>query len=124
MVNPDCLFRKIAAFNDFDLFPTDITKVKLNDELLDQIFKEFSFKKLSRTSSTNKLLKEVYNLFFKHSIVCSSVDKNRHVSYSIHSDVETYAPLYTKNLCMHEIGTWIPIVKPYSDEVDEEPLLC
>jgi hypothetical protein len=124
MINPDCLFRKIAKFNDFELFPSDITKVKLNDELLDQIFKEFSFKKLSKSSSTKILLKEVYNLFFKHTIVCSTVDKNRNVSYFIHPDVETYAPLYMQNLCLHEIGTWIPIVKPFSDEVDEEPELC
>ena len=35
IMHKECLFLKIADYNKFELFPKDITKVKLSTELLD-----------------------------------------------------------------------------------------
>jgi hypothetical protein len=122
MTHDDCLFRKIADFNGFDLFPSDITKVKLNPELIDQIFEEFRFKNLSKSSSSKKILKEIYNVFFKHNVVQSEYNaKTKNVTYSISSSIEEYRNLYTTNFCMHEIGTWIPLPLCKDIECDQEP---
>ena len=122
MFTPDNLFMKIAKFNnfkhtglkinsaDFDFFPTDVSKVKLNDELLDQIFKEFSFKNLTRESSTKKIVKEIYNTFFKTQVIVSTYNKTtKNTSYYIHERIIEYYPLYTTNFCLEEFGTWIPL---------------
>jgi hypothetical protein len=120
MMTHYCIFRKIADFNNFDLFPSDITKVKLNPELIDQIFEEFQFKNLSKSSSSKKILKEIYNAFFKHNVVQSEYNtKTKHVIYSISDDVVEFRELYTTNFCMIEIGTWIPL--PLCEEIECEP---
>jgi hypothetical protein len=81
MFTSDNLFMKIAKFNDFKyngkfhFFPTDVAKVKLNPELLDQIFKEFTFKNLTRESSSKKIVKEIYNVFFKTQVINSEYNK-------------------------------------------------
>jgi hypothetical protein len=127
MFTPDNLFMKIAKFNnykhtgmyaglkindsaDFDFFPTDVSKVKLNDELLDQIFKEFSFKNLTRESSTKKIVKEIYNTFFKTQVVVSTYNKTtKNTTYYLHERIIEYYPLYTSNFYLEEFGTWIPL---------------
>lgn len=121
IIHEECIFRKIATFNQFDLFPKDITKVKLNEALLDQIFAEFRFKHLSRASSSKQILKEIYNTFFGLCLIKSSFNKaTKNTSYLIHEMIEEFRSLYTKNLCT-EAGTWIKVERPDSDEVEPDP---
>jgi hypothetical protein len=127
MFTSDNLFMKIAKFNnfkyngEFHFFPTDVTKVKLNPELLDQIFKEFTFKNLTRESSSKKIVKEIYNVFFKTQVIKSEYNKlTKNTTYSIHHNIVDYYPLYMTNFFLDEFGTWIPL--PNTDvELDPEP---
>jgi hypothetical protein len=120
-MNKDCLFRKIADYNKFELFPKDITKVKLSTELLDQIFAEFLFKNLSKASSSKKILKEIYNTFFCFSIVQSEFNREtKNTKYGIHFYIEEFEQLYTTNLCT-EAGTWIKVPILENDEFEPDP---
>lgn len=121
IVHQECLFRKIGEFNKFELFPKDITKVKLNDALLDQIFTEFRFKHLSKASSSKKILKEIYNTFFCHRIVESQFNREtKHTTYSMHSAIEDFEQLYTTNLCT-DAGTWIKVPVLENHEIEADP---
>jgi hypothetical protein len=65
--NPESLFNKIAKFNNFredQIIPEHEGQMKLNDELIEQIFKEQSFKYLKKDSSHKLILKTAYNTHF------------------------------------------------------------
>jgi len=84
LLNPECVFNKIMTFNKMgSLFPNDIKKVKLNKEIIDTIFNEFSFKHITKTSSPYKILKEIYNVYFSKHIVGTSYEKGTNVIYYI-----------------------------------------
>ena len=73
--NPDNLFSRISAFNKFkNLFPTEkeFKSVKLSDDLIAEIFREFTFKFITPTSSKTKILKDVYNTFFAKNIITTT----------------------------------------------------
>lgn len=95
------LFNEIAKFNNFTrLFPTDVKKVKLNDELKQRIFKEFSFKFITASSSTTKIIKEIYNTYFGKNIITSFYGEDRHVGYNIDEDVYNYYEFAKENLIL------------------------
>jgi hypothetical protein len=84
----DNLFNKIKDFNSLDtIFPVNIKKIKLNDDLKDIIFRNFTFKYLKRSSSDNLIIKDVYNLFFNTFIIETEYDeKTKHTKYNIQTD--------------------------------------
>ncbi len=65
----DNIFNKIAKFNNTPLLHFYPEKMKLNDELLSQIFTEFKFRTLLPSSSTTQILKSIYNTFFGKQII-------------------------------------------------------
>ena len=72
LLTPTSVFNKIAVLNKLPtIFPTDIKKTKLNSEILEQIFSEFSFKFITKTSSPHKILMEIYNVYFAKYVVTS-----------------------------------------------------
>jgi len=122
MVNENHLFRRLADLNSFDLFPKDITKMVLTPGILDAIFTEFTFKNLTRASSSKKIIKEIYNTYFNKTVVMSEYNSStKNVRYAMHPFLRDYWDLYTTNMCMNEIGTWVPQVRVLSDEIDIEP---
>jgi hypothetical protein len=72
------LSKKITKTDFFQFIPNeDIFKIKLNKEFLDEIFSNFHFKYLTKSSSTSKILQEIYNLFFGRCIIKSNcINKN------------------------------------------------
>jgi uncharacterized protein YaiE (UPF0345 family) len=69
-LNSNNIFNKIMEFNKLTtIFPSDLKKIKLNPEILEQIFNEFSFKFITKTSGTCKILKEIYNVYFGKQII-------------------------------------------------------
>lgn len=100
------LFNCIADFNKYNnLFPTDVKKLKLNDELKSRIFKEFSFKFITPSSSTTKITKEIYNTYFAKNIVTTTYDndKNQNVIYEISEKVYEYYELAKNNLVLDNV---------------------
>jgi hypothetical protein len=69
----DSVFHKIIKLNG-SLFP-NIDKMKINDDIKDDIFKQFKFKFITRDSGIKKIYQEVYNLFFKFPLFKSIVEK-------------------------------------------------
>jgi len=68
-LHPECVFNKIMRLNKLDtIFPTDVKKTKLDANIIEQIFTEFTFKNISRTSSPYKIIKEIYNVYFNKCI--------------------------------------------------------
>jgi hypothetical protein len=85
-LHPDCVFNKIMQLNKTDtIFPADVKKTKLNVDIIEQIFKEFSFKNISKSSSHYKIIKEIYNVYFSKQIVQTAYDnnENQNVIYTI-----------------------------------------
>jgi hypothetical protein len=82
--NPDFIFNKIANYNQCEnLFKLNLKKVKLNKELIDEIFDKFSFKFITKVSKPIKIIMEIYNTYFGKKIIFSKVDDNRHVEFNM-----------------------------------------
>lgn len=78
------IFEKIKEHNNLSgIFTFDIKKIKLSADIKVQIFNEFKFKYISSSSSSLKILNEVYNTFFGVKIITTSYDANKHVNYAI-----------------------------------------
>ncbi len=66
--------------------------------VVEQIFKEFKFRTLSKTSSKNQLYKSIINTAFKANIICTSIGEDKNVSYFLNEEMKPYlAPL--EELC-------------------------
>lgn len=104
---PDNIFNAIQELNgNKGIFPTDITKTKLNEEILNDIFKQFNFKFITRKSSKDKILKEVFNTYFARKIVETKYkkkDSNNHIEYTV--EHEYYNELYnfSKDYLRYEV---------------------
>jgi hypothetical protein len=84
LLTPTSVFNKIKEFNKLPcIFPADIKKTKLNSEIIEQIFKEFTFKFITKTSSPHKILKEIYNIYFTKHVVKTSYDKKKNINYFV-----------------------------------------
>jgi hypothetical protein len=99
--NVNHIFNKIMKLNKLQtIFPLDVKKVKLNPEILEQIFTEFSFKFITKTSSTYKILKEIYNVYFGKHIVKTMYEDDRNVNYSIDDNVYNFYDFAKQNLIL------------------------
>lgn len=58
--------------------------------VVEQIFKEFKFRTLSKTSSKNQLYKSIINTAFKANIICTSVGEDKNVSYFLNLELAPY----------------------------------
>ena len=118
------VFHKIAKLNKWTFLPSEevFKKVVFNDEILDQIFTEFKFRTITRTSQPNKILQSVYNLYFKKLLITSTYDGNKHTTYSINGEPNEVIE-WAKNALIlhHQIGTFNQKEREniMSDEVDE-----
>ena len=84
------IYKKISEFNSWDsIFPSDkeLNKVKLNEELLDRIFKEYHFKDLKKTSTAKSIIKHIYNAFFNKHVIKSKTKDKKNYSLYIDEDV-------------------------------------
>lgn len=71
------VFNKICTLNKLEecIIGDKIEKMILNDEIIEQIFKEFKFKYIGKTSSKKLILKEIYNTYFGCRVVDSDHNK-------------------------------------------------
>jgi len=68
------IFEKIKNFNKWDsIFPEDkfLNKVKLDDNLKDEIFNNFHFKNITKLSGALAIIKNIYNTFFCKKVIIS-----------------------------------------------------
>ncbi len=78
------IFNKIKKFNNYDsVFPRDAKKVKLNEELKDQIFKDFNFRTINKHSCTISIIVSIYNSYFGKKIITTHYDSNKHITYTL-----------------------------------------
>ena len=102
---PDNIYNKIKEFNKWDsIFPTDkeISKVKLNNELIDQIFNEYYFKDLHKKSYHTNIIKNIYNNFFSKQIIKSKCDKNNNYTFLIDDEVRDLYTFGCKNIKIYK----------------------
>ena len=102
-MNENNVFNKISKLNNFkSLFPVDIKKVLLSDEIIDQIFKEFSFKFITSASSKYKIIKEIYNTFFgKQVITTTYYEMSKDLKYECDSKYNEYFEFAKENLILN-----------------------
>lgn len=124
--NPNSVFHKISKLNDWDLFPRyepleHIKSVKLNDEILDQIFTEFKFKFISRTSYPLKILTAVYNLYFKSVVISTFTNEQKHTSYFIGCNClpEKLEWIKVAYIIRDDFGTFTKVIKEGDDDLDD-----
>ena len=72
------------------IFPLDVKKTKLDDDILTDVFKQFSFKYINKTSSHKLILKEIYNTYFNKFIITTKPDEKKHLEYMVNEDVYEY----------------------------------
>lgn len=94
-LSEDNIFKKIQKLNNLEtIFPNDIKKTKLDDDIKAQIFTEFSFKFITDKSSTAKILKEIYNTYFAKHIIITLPDGNKHTTYMYNENLPDVKNLY------------------------------
>lgn len=94
------LYTKIKNFNKWEsIFPSDeqLNKVKLNDDLVDQIFKEYHFKDLSKASKPKPIIKHIYNAYFGKNVI-SSINSKTHYKLSISEETRSLYLFGVNNL--------------------------
>lgn len=103
LMDKNNLFNSIAEYNNLkNVFPVNVKKTKLNNELTQQIFKEFSFKYISTSSSSNKILKEIYNTYFCKNIISTKLDENKNATYEVDETVFSYLDFAKKYLLLNK----------------------
>jgi hypothetical protein len=123
--SPDHLFNRLAEFNGLtQLFPTNIRKTKLNDDLREAIFTEFSFKYITKLSASCKIIKEIYNLYFNKFVVNTEYDDSKHVTYTVDEAVYEYYDFAKEYLIIHEGATLHDFAKAVSVEPCEPACDC
>jgi hypothetical protein len=108
-LNNNNIFNKIASFNKCEFFTfNDVKKIKLNNELLDQIFCEFKFRSLTRSSSVPQILKSIYNTFFGKTIIKTEykkeeVKKKNHILYSVDENMQLFYDFCENHLLLDSV---------------------
>lgn len=103
--DPKNLFNLIASDNKLKhLFPVDVKKTKLSKEVKDLIFKEFSFKYITASSSSNKIIKEIYNTYFaKHVIKTEYYENSKDIFYHVDTDAHKYFEIAKEKLILDSL---------------------
>jgi hypothetical protein len=114
----DSIFHKIKELNQLPtLIPVSVKKTKLNAEIVDLIFENFSFKSLSKSTSHLKLIKEIYNTFFGCKIISTTMDASEHVTYEIENDIYKLFDFACQNLILNsELNLTYQNIKYDEDE--------
>jgi hypothetical protein len=83
--NPSSVFIRLKELNGWgSIFPPDIRKAKISDEIKTQIFKEFKFKYVNPQSKVPKMLEQVYNSYFMRQIVkAEHQQETKHTTYYV-----------------------------------------
>jgi hypothetical protein len=88
--NPSSVFVKMKELNAWSsIFPPDLRKAKVSEEIKTQIFKEFKFKYVNPQSKIPKMLEQVYNSYFMRQIVKAEYQQDtKHTLYYINKSGE------------------------------------
>jgi len=92
--NSNNIFNKLKELNKWDtVFPDDLNKTKISSEIIDEIFKEFDFKYITKSSHKNKILKEIYNTYFCHHVITTIYTKGHQPTYDIDINLSDYCSI-------------------------------
>jgi hypothetical protein len=84
LTDNQCIFNKIARrHNQENIFAIDIEHIKLVDTEIDQIFDEFTFKDIRKSSGHKSILKAIYNTYFQKMILNTKQDKQRNCVFEM-----------------------------------------
>ena len=75
-----------------------MNKVKLNDELVDEIFEQYHFKDLTKASKPKAIIKNIYNSYFGKNIINSCTDNNKHYKLTIKDETRMLYHFSINNL--------------------------
>jgi hypothetical protein len=119
LTTPNHIFNEIATLNKFpSLFPIDVKKVKLNDEIKQRIFKEFSFKYINSGSYTCKIIKEIYNTYFCNHIITTHF-RDKHATYNVDETSHILFEFAKENLLIDRL-TYMTYNKLSDDNQEQE----
>ncbi len=124
MIEPNNLFNKIKDFNKWSsIFPSDdqMNNIKLNDELIEQVFKEYHFKDLNKKSKATNLIKNIYNNYFEKTVIKSEADKNKHCKLSINDKIHQLYNFACSNLRIYKSLVDINPLSLLDDGIEREP---
>ncbi len=109
-LDTNCLFNKIAKYNNQELLiPVNVKKTKLNSDIIDDIFNNFTFKKIKKESCSWLILKEIYNVYFNTNvievvpIIGDENQKSKNVKYETRSILNDYIEFLKENLIIRPI---------------------
>ena len=124
LIEPNNLFNKIKDFNKWSsIFPSDdqMNNIKLNDELIEQVFKEYHFKDLNKKSKATNLVKNIYNNYFEKTVIKSEADKNKHCKLSINDKIHQLYNFACSNLRIYKSLVDINPLSLLDDGIEREP---
>ena len=118
LLSGDNIFEKIKVHNKWSsIFPSEkqLNKSKLDDTLRDEIFNEYHFTKLTKAKSTsNVILKNIYNSYFNKHVITSISDGNKHYKLSISDAIYEFYQFGQNNLKVYTQP--IEIDDPFIDD--------
>ena len=112
------VFNNIKELNKWKTiipFDEDLTDIKMDKKIKEELYKLFYFKDLSETSSSIQLLKSSLNTFFGKYVISCKMDKNEHVTYFIKDRIKQMYNFATKYLKLPE-NKYIYSLELYKDE--------
>ena len=117
--NEEHLYFKIAEYNSWNsIFPSDeqINKVKLNDDLINRIFVEYTFKDLTKNSTAKVIIKHIYNEFFSKNVIKSKTKDKKNYSLYIDDDVHRMFEFGMENLRRYPKRQEMDVMDMFNDE--------
>lgn len=98
--NKNNVFEKIANLNNWSsIFEGDLNgKIKLNDDILTQIFDEYHFKNLNKKSSSIAIVKEIYNTYFKYYVIKTDIKAKGYNMYMFNEQINDMYKFGLENL--------------------------
>ena len=94
-------------------------KIILNNELLDQIFKDYHFKDLKKNSGAHCIMKHIYKAYFKKEIIKTIIDKNNNCKHTINDDIPMMFQYGLENLKAYNSNR-LSYIDIFNDDEEEQ----
>ena len=89
------IFKKIQLENNWKtIFPIDkIKNLKMSTNVIEEIFKNYKFRTLTRSSLKNQILREIMNKEFEKNIIVTKQDNSKHFDWYFNEDMNEILPI-------------------------------
>jgi len=117
----DNIFNQIKEYNKWNcVIPTidEFNKVKLNEQLLEKIFKQFHFRNITNKSNAKNIMKSIYKSYFSKDIIMTETKDNKNYKHHINEDVLMMYNFVINNCCKKQSSNYDTKLLDYINNKD------